>query len=226
MGDAAPQSVQCPHMSLISPHAHLCCWTVSGLTCPSGRCDSSWEFGICAALAVAKVCSSLPKVLLPPFHPRLAAPNREHHTRASPQLYFTSRAAAHGKENADLRKIPGALSLRPIFPRLFLILEAGGAAGMDHTGPVPVFISMEAAHRLARSLLPTPPGLGRAGGNPAAPGVQGLIIHILISTHVVMGVINGCGSIQAGWGCAASLPSHTLGWGTSLWDAELRHARS
>lgn len=38
-----------------------------------------------------------------------------------------------------------------------------------------------------------------------------------------MGVINGCGSIQAGWGCAASLPSHTLVWGTSLWDAELRH---
>lgn len=151
----------------------LCCRPVSGLTCPSGRCDSSWEFGICAALAVTKVCSSLLKALLPPFHPRLADPNSEQPTRASPQLYFTSRAAAHGRENADLRKIPGALSLRPIFPRLFLISEAGGVAGVDHAGPVPVFISMEAAHRLARSLLPTPPGLGSAGGEPSSPRSAG-----------------------------------------------------
>lgn len=129
---------------------------------------SSQEFGVCTALAVAKVCSSLPKALLPPFHPRLAAPNREQHTEASPQLYFASRAAAHGKENADLRKIPGALLLRPVFPILFLILEAGGVAGVARTGPVPVLISMEAAHRLARSLQ----GWERRGdpGSPRSTG--------------------------------------------------------
>lgn len=178
---------------------------------------SSWEFGICAAPIEAKICSSFPKALLPPFHPRLEAPNREQHTGGSPQLYFSSGAAAHGKENADLRKIPGALSLRPIFPILFLILEAGGAASVDRIGPVPEFISTEAAHRLAQSLLPTPPGLGSAGGTPAAPREQGLIIHILTSTRVLRRVINGCGSILAVWGCAASPPSLTLGWGTSLW---------
>lgn len=155
------------------------------------------------------------------FPSQSSAPTIPSQAGSSKQGTAHGRAAAHGKENADLRKIPGALSLRPILPILFLILEAGGVAGVDQTGPVPVFISMEAAHRLAQSLLPTPPGLGSTGGTPAAPRVQGLIIHILISTHIVMGVINGCGSIQAGWGCAASLPSHTPGWGTSLGDAEL-----
>lgn len=133
---------------------------------------SSWEFGICAVLAVTKICSSLPKALLPPFHPRLAAPNREQHMGAPPQLCLTSRAAAHGKENAALRKIPGALSLRLIFPILFLILEAGGVAGVDGIGPVPVFISTEAAHRLAQSLLQHPQGWG-VQGDPSSPRSAG-----------------------------------------------------
>lgn len=71
----------------------------------------------------------------------------------------------HGRGNADLRKISGGLSLGPVPPILFLIMEVRGVAGMDQARATPAFIPAEAAHRLALSLLPTPPGLGERGGD-------------------------------------------------------------
>lgn len=76
----------------------------------------------------------------------------------------------HGRGSAVLRKIPGALSLRPVPPVLFLIMEVRGVAGMDQARAVLAFIPAEAAHRLAPSLLQHPQGRGSVGGTlaPAA----------------------------------------------------------
>lgn len=133
----------------------------------------------------------------------MSAPNGEQCAGGLCRLYFSDGAAAHGREKADARKIPGALLLGPVPLILFLITEASGVAGADWTGSALAFIPVEAACGLAQS----PRGWGSTGGTPRppqpvtwGPRVWSLISRIVISAHVLTGVINGCESIQSGSG--------------------------
>lgn len=111
-----PQYLTCGGRASPTARGGISQWMSSVLA----QCSySSWEFGICAALAVAKVCSSLPKTLLPPFHARLAALNREQHMGHHPSCISPAGLQLMGRKMLIWGKSLVLYHSDPFFPYYF-----------------------------------------------------------------------------------------------------------